>query len=88
MVKNSIWAPKNLFMGFTSPSSETVLQAMNQTWKNDKKPNFGPDFGTFGPNLGHKFFLWVLPLPVARYCSKLSSYSIYRKTNKPNLRKW
>ena len=24
---------------------------MNQTWKNDKKPNMGPDFGPFGPNL-------------------------------------
>ena len=24
---------------------------MIQTWKNDKKPNFEPDFGTFGPNL-------------------------------------
>ena len=29
---------------------------MNQTCKNDKKPNFGPDFGPFGPNLGPKKF--------------------------------
>ena len=29
---------------------------MNQTSKNDKKtPNFGPDFGPLGPNLGPKF---------------------------------
>ena len=27
---------------------------MNQTWKNDKKPNFGPDFGPFGPNMDPK----------------------------------
>ena len=24
---------------------------MNQTWQNDKKPNVGPYFGPFGPNL-------------------------------------
>ena len=29
---------------------------MKQTWKNDKKLNFGPDFGSFGTNLGPKFF--------------------------------
>ena len=29
---------------------------MNQTWENAKKPNFGPDFGPFGPNLGSNFF--------------------------------
>ena len=27
---------------------------MNQTWENDKKPGFEPDFD--------KFFLWFLPL--------------------------
>ena len=29
---------------------------MNQTWENKKKPNFGPDFGLFGPNLGPQIF--------------------------------
>ena len=30
---------------------------MNQTKKKiDKKPNFGPNFGLFGPNLGPNFF--------------------------------
>ena len=24
---------------------------MTQTWENGKKPNFGPDFGPFDPNL-------------------------------------
>ena len=28
----------------------------NQTSKNDKKPNFGPDFGQYGPNLVPKIF--------------------------------
>ena len=28
----------------------------NQTWKNVKKSNFGPDFGPFGPNLGLKTY--------------------------------
>ena len=27
---------------------------MNQTWKNNKKLSFGPDFGPFDPNLGPK----------------------------------
>ena len=27
---------------------------MNQAWENGEKPNFGPDFGPFGPNLGPK----------------------------------
>ena len=27
---------------------------MNQTWKNYEKPNFGPNFGPFGPHLGPK----------------------------------
>ena len=35
-----------------------------------------------------QFFLQVLPLLVVRYCSKLSSYAISRKTNEPNWRKW
>ena len=33
---------------------------MNQTWENGKKPSFGPDFDTFGPNLDHHFFLQKL----------------------------
>ena len=33
---------------------------MNQTWKNDKKPNIGPDFGPFVSNLDHPFFFFFL----------------------------
>ena len=29
---------------------------INQTWENAKKPSFGPNFGPFGPNLGHQIF--------------------------------
>ena len=32
---------------------------MNQTWENDKKPSFGPDFGRFGPNSGFPKFRTV-----------------------------
>ena len=36
---------------------------INQTWENDKKLNFRPDFGPFGPNLGApKFCSCVLAL--------------------------
>ena len=35
-----------------------------------------------------QFFLWVLPMLVFRYCSKVSSYAISRKAIEPNLRKW
>ena len=49
---------------------------MNQTWENAKKPNFGADFGPFGPNLGSQFFSWVLPLPVV---SVLSYYPMQFK---------
>ena len=57
---------------------------MNQTWKRNKKPNFGP----FGPISGPQIFMQGLPLLVIKHCSKLSSYAIYKKTNAPNLRKW
>ena len=30
---------------------------MSQTWENEKKPSFGPDFGPFDPNLGFKDFI-------------------------------
>ena len=52
------------------------------------KPNFRPDSGLFGPDLGPQNFLKVLPLLVVRHCSNLSSNVIERKTNEPNLRKW
>ena len=32
---------------------------MDQTLKNDKTPNFEPDFGPFGTNLGHHFFFFA-----------------------------
>ena len=44
--------------------------------------------GRFGPNLGPKNILWILPLLDVRHCCKLWLYSISKKTNEPNLRKW
>ena len=34
-----------------------IGKLINQTWENSKKPNFGPDFGLIGPNLGPTFFV-------------------------------
>ena len=53
-----------------------------QPCENNKNPNFRPNLGP--PN----FFLMVLALLVVQKCSKLSSYAIFRKTNRPNLKKW
>ena len=30
----------------------------NQTWENGKTPSFEPNFGPFGPNLGHQSFFF------------------------------
>ena len=50
---------------------------MSQTWKNGKKTNFGPNLCPLDPNLDPLiFFPLVLPLLLARHCSKLSSYAI------------
>ena len=35
---------------------------MNQTWENNKKPNFGPDFGLFDPHWSPKNFFWQVHL--------------------------
>ena len=59
---------------------------MNQTWENAKKPSFGPNFGPFGPNLGHQFFFFK-NLAATRYHGQLSSCTISEKTNDPILRK-
>ena len=74
------------------------LKLMNQTWNNGEKFNFGLNFGPFSPCLHPSpppppkkkniYILWVLALLVVRYCSNPSSYTIERKSNEPNLRKW
>ena len=71
------------------------LKLMNQTWNNGGKPNFGLNFGPFGPYLHpspsqkkYIYILWVLAPLVVRYCSNPSSYTVERKNNEPNLRKW
>ena len=57
---------------------------MHQTWKNDKKPNFGPAVGPFDPNFPPVF---LAGFTLTLFHIKLSSYAIYRKTSQPNLRK-
>ena len=32
------------------------VKLMNEAWENDKKPNFGPDFGPFAPKLSSQNF--------------------------------
>ena len=32
---------------------------MNQTWENFEKPNFGSDFGSFGPHFGAILIFFV-----------------------------
>ena len=51
-----------------------------QTWENGENP-------ICRRSLGLQKFVRILSLLV-RYCYKISSYAIEKKTNKPNLRKW
>ena len=32
------------------------VKLVNEAWENDKKPNFGPDFGPFAPKLSSQNF--------------------------------
>ena len=66
-------------------SSRKTNEPYLRKWQ--KETSFKPDFGPFGPNLGTKFFSWILPLLDVRHCCKLSLYAISRKNNKPNMRK-
>ena len=79
LTSDSILGPPILFPGFyLYHPMQFPGKLMNQSWKNDKKPNFGPPI----------FFLRVLALLVIRHCSKLLFYAIYWKTNDDNMREW
>ena len=89
LISDPVWVPRN-FSSWVLPllvvrqcyklSSYGISRKTNgQTLKNDKKPNFGSDFGPFGPNLGHQIFLQVLPILVIRHCSKLSYNATIKK---------
>ena len=57
---------------------------VNQTEENGEKPNLGPDFVPFVPNLACPiFFSWVVPLLDIRHCCKLPLYVISRKIYDP-----
>ena len=55
--KKKLWVLPLLMVRLCSkPSSYVISRKTNEPSlrKNDKKPNFRPDFGPFGPNLGLK----------------------------------
>ena len=62
LISDPTLGPQNFFHGFyfyqqldNVPSYHPMQflgKLMNQTSENGKKPNFGPDFGLFGPKLG------------------------------------
>ena len=66
MAKNLVLGPKTFFVDFTSTRCYTLLQATLYRLsrktneinlrKGPKKPSFGSDFGSFGPNLEPKNF--------------------------------
>ena len=59
---------------------------MNQAWENSNKPSFGPDFGTFGPNLGHHLFFSFSKIWLPQSLDNMVSYhhvQYQKKTNDP-----
>ena len=52
---------------------------MNQTWKNSKNPNCGPDFVPFGPNLGHQIFFSKIWLHQSQYIMVSYHHVQYQK---------
>ena len=62
LILNPIWGPIKFFQGFhldNVPSyhpMQFLAKLINLTWKSNKKPNLGPNFGWFDPNLHPKFF--------------------------------
>ena len=60
---------------------------MSHTWENDEKPNFGPNFDPFGPNLGSPIFIQFLLPVVVKHYFQLLCYAIQSKTNEQSFRK-
>ena len=68
-MSDPIWGSRSFFYGFylyywlgNIPSYHPMKfpgKLMNQTSKNVEKPNFGPDFGPVGPNLGSQRVFFV-----------------------------
>ena len=68
------------------------VKLISHTWANDKKANFGPDFGLFWPIFGPRIFFLgrgggVLPLTDVKSSRKISLYVISRRTNESNSKK-
>ena len=49
---------------------------MSHTWENDEKPNFGPNFDLFGPNLGSPISIQFLLPVVVKHYFQLICYAI------------
>ena len=94
LVSDPVWVPPkflpwNFFPFFpllvvrqcSKVSSYAIYRKTNgpKVKKEPKKNNFGPDFCSFGPNLGHQFFLQVIHLLVIRHCCKLSNNAIIKE---------
>ena len=71
------WVSRSLMLQIVASHACMKFQRnlMNQTWENRKKPSLWPYFNPFGPK-------------IFRTHSKLSLYTISRKTNEPNMRNW
>ena len=85
IISTPIWATNFVFCSLSIVPNCSLVQyqgkILMQPWENSKNPNFGPNLGP------QEIFFMVLPQLVLRQCSKLSSYAISRKANKPNLKK-
>ena len=66
LIPDSISGSQFFFLGFYPyyldifPNYHPIKfrgKLMKQTWENSEKPNFGPNFESFRPNLGPQTFL-------------------------------
>ena len=82
-----LWVLSVLHVHCNMLSSYSISQkTYDPNSKNGKKTHFRTDFSLFGRNSSHQNLFIKL---VVRYrYPKHSSYAIYRKINKSNLRKW
>ena len=61
---------------------------INQASENGKRPNFGPDFGSFSQNLGHNFFFSKIWLSLSLGIMVSYHHVQYqKKSNDPILKK-
>ena len=93
LISKPIWSPGYFFSRVSSRqcsklSSYSISRKTNELnlKKVTKNLILGPILND-SAQIWARNFLWVLALFLIRHCSKLSSYTIEKKTNAPNLRK-